>query len=78
MEKKELAQKLRERQLKKNHLSKEVIEALTADQIIKSYVTCSGCGETLTDGELRAAIHIAKSVDDFFAISDGFHLKKHQ
>jgi hypothetical protein len=72
MLKKDLATALRQRQYKKGLVKRKLIDALSDDQIIDCYITCSCCGEKQVDNPLQLAEIIAKSknVDEFFAFCD--------
>jgi RNA polymerase-binding transcription factor DksA len=69
MLKNELAQQLRERQYKLKFTPKSIIDALSDDQIINSYVTCSFCGESISEEQLAKAIHQASKADEFFGLA---------
>src|SRR5215831_8994404 len=57
MDKHVLAQPLRQRQDPSGLLARRVIDAVSADDIIDSYITCSCCGEKqVTPSQLEAAI----------------------
>lgn len=73
MLKRELAQQLRERQLKFGKVSQALIDACSDDQIIDSYITCSQCGDKeVTAPQLASAIKQANNVDEFFNICEAF------
>lgn len=73
MLKHELAQQLRERQLKFGKVSKALIDACSDEQIIDSYITCSQCGEReVTAPQLAVAIRQASNADEFFNICEAF------
>jgi hypothetical protein len=44
MDKHQLAQELRQRQYARGLVKKKYIDALSDNDIIDSYITCSGCG----------------------------------
>ena len=76
MSRHQLASQLRRRQYAFGEVERELIDALSDDQIIDSYITCSCCGEKQVDGRnLETAIAKARSADHFFRICD--HLAKH-
>jgi hypothetical protein len=69
MTKRDLAQQLRQRQYEHGEIEHALIDALSDDEIIDSYVTCSCCGEKQVDGpRLAMAIATAADDDDFFDI----------
>ncbi len=49
MLKERLASELRGRQYNYGEVSRELVDSLTDDQIIDSYITCSCCGEKQVD-----------------------------
>ena len=66
-----LAQQLRERQYAQAIIPRELIDALPDDDIIDSYVTCSGCGEkVVTEAQLPIAIKKARDAAHFIQIVD--------
>ena len=69
MLKEELARELRQRQYDYEAVDKELIDSLTDDQIVDSYITCSCCGEKQVDSEqLLQIIERARIADDFLAL----------
>jgi hypothetical protein len=69
MNKRELARRLRQRQYDHGEVSRSLIDALSDDEIIDSYVTCSCCGEKQVEGpRLALAIAAAADDDDFFEL----------
>lgn len=71
MKKEDLADMLRQKQLKLGIAPKDLINALSDDQIILCYITCSCCNERLvTDEKLPRIINKAKDVEDFFRLCD--------
>lgn len=71
MTKSQLAQELRQRQYDKGIVKRRVIDALSDDQMIDCYITCSCCGvKQVDEKQLVSAIHIAKDVNQFFQICD--------
>lgn len=71
MLKSRLASELRLRQIKLGKVSQQVVCALTDDEIIQSYTTCSCCGQKQIDGEpLVSAIEKANDANHFFALCD--------
>lgn len=81
MEKSILAQELRQRQYNFGQVERRIIDALSDDDIIDSYITCSGCGEKqVTATQLEAAIEAANNAEGFFALCDqaaGAHAPQH-
>ncbi|MCI0484994.1 MAG: hypothetical protein L0229_00060 [Blastocatellia bacterium] len=77
MQKHELAEQLRERQRKAKHVPVHLIDLLSDDAIIDSYITCSCCGEKQVDEQqLELAINSAKDSETFFEICDRFSSQK--
>lgn len=73
MQKDALAQDLRQRQHQLGQVPAEMIDALSDDAIIDSYITCSCCGEKqVTPRQLRKAIFLARDADGFFDACDQF------
>lgn len=73
MEKRQLAQALRQRQYKTGMVERRLIDSLSDDDIIESYVTCSHCGQKqITDGEQAMALRLAKNSQEFLAMCDKF------
>jgi hypothetical protein len=71
MDKQQLARELRQRQREQGFLTPEIIDAVSDDQIIDSYITCSHCGtKQVNQQELRDIISIAETVEHFFALCD--------
>ena len=71
MHKADLAQELRKRQYALGEVPGEMIEALSDDEMIDSYITCSYCGEQqVTRRQLRKAIFMAKDADGFFNVCE--------
>lgn len=69
MKKADLATQLRQRQHELGQVSPELIERLDDDQIIDSYITCSGCGNLeVSPDKLDVAIFLAHDADGFFNI----------
>jgi hypothetical protein len=82
MDKHQLAQELRQRQYNKGLVPRRMIDALSDDDIIDSYITCSDCGEKQVEGQiLENAIEAAHNSDQFFSLCDSFanarHLRDH-
>ncbi len=82
MEKQQLVQQLRERSKARfdsrspmmrgitQQMFDQVVDALSDDQIISSYVTCQGCHKQWLAGhELERAILEATTVEDFLDLS---------
>lgn len=73
MEKERLAGELRRRQYRAGMVDKAIIDALSDDEIIDSYVTCSHCGKKhITEREQAIALRRATHADQFFAFCDAF------
>jgi hypothetical protein len=73
MEKERLAGELRRRQYRAGMVEKHIIDALSDDDIIDSYVTCSHCGKKhITAKEQAIALRRATTADQFFAWCDTF------
>ena len=71
MHKADLAHALRQRQHALGEVPGEMIESLSDDEIIDSYITCSCCGEKqVTHRQLRKAIFMAKDADGFFNVCE--------
>ncbi len=71
MNKKVLAEELRERQIAFGEVSVEIIKSLSDDDIIDSYITCSDCGEKIVDQRtLKRIIFKSRDVNDFFRLCD--------
>jgi hypothetical protein len=66
-----LARELRQRQYNLGKTDKCLIDLLSDDQIIDSYITCSCCGEKQVNvAQLPNIIKQARNVDEFFALCD--------
>ncbi|MGH2510468.1 MAG: hypothetical protein ACRDHZ_24090 [Ktedonobacteraceae bacterium] len=80
MEKHQLAQELRQRQYDKGLIARWMIDAVSDDDMIDSYITCPGCHEKQVDSQhLAAAIDLAQDANQFFDFCDEFastHAKK--
>ncbi len=73
-----LAQQLRQRQYEQNLVPRSMVDALSDDEIIDTYITCSGCGEKqVTPEELVNAIAMADDAGMFFSICDDFNNHRH-
>jgi len=73
MEKHRLALELRQRQSCSGILAQHVIDALSDDELIESYITCTDCGEKLVPLQvLESAIRLISSVDEFFEVCENF------
>lgn len=71
MDKHQLAQELRQRQYKRGLVERWMIDALADDDIIDSYITCSGCGEKQVDTQnLALAIDRAQDANQFLQLCD--------
>jgi hypothetical protein len=69
MLKSELAHQLRQRQYNYGIVERYLIDALSDDEIIDSYITCADCGhKQVTPSDLQAAIEIATDAHHFFEI----------
>lgn len=67
MEKHQLAQELRQRQYHLDLVDRHMIDTISDDEIIGSYITCSDCGERqVTSQELKIIIRLATTVRQFF------------
>ncbi len=77
MNKQQLAQQLRQRL--KARYPVLYVKHLADDQIIKSYVTCSGCNKQWLAGqELERAILESVSVEDFLSLSRQHRENEHR
>jgi|RhiMetdeSRZDD1v2_1073273.scaffolds.fasta_scaffold719562_2 hypothetical protein len=66
-----LAYALRQRQHAFGQVPDEMIEALSDDAIIDSYITCSCCGrKQVTPQQLSLAIALATDTESFFTFCD--------
>jgi len=70
MRKKTLARVLRKKQHQLGEAPRELIDALSDDQILESYVTCSNCGAAPTTTQIRIALSQATCMDHFFELCD--------
>jgi hypothetical protein len=78
MDKQLLANELRARQRKLGQVPAHMIRALSDDQIIDAYITCSCCGEKQAEGsDLDYAITTARNPDHFLDIAQQFGQIKH-
>jgi hypothetical protein len=78
MTKAELAHELRDRQYAHGEVPAETIAALSDEEIIWAYITCSCCGEQqVTRTQLVTAIAMARDADGFFTIC-GQLARRHQ
>ncbi len=69
MNKKVLAEELREIQITFGEVPVEIIKSLSDDDIIDSCITCSECGEKLIDQRtLKKIIFKSCDADDFFRL----------
>jgi hypothetical protein len=67
--KRQLALQLRQRQYALGKVERHLIDSLSDDEIIDSYVTCSHCGKKQVEGQrLEAAVVRARSAEDFLRI----------
>jgi hypothetical protein len=68
MDNHQLAKALRQRQYARGLVAKKYIDALSDDDIIDSYITCSGCGAKLVPlDDLDLLIQRARSAEQFIA-----------
>jgi hypothetical protein len=67
MLKADLANELRQRQYKKKLIPRKMIDSVTDDEIIDSYITCSCCGEKQVEdlNQLEQIIVDSGNSDDF-------------
>ena len=66
-----LATELRQRQYALGELPRALIDALSDDEMIETYITCGCCGEKQVTGwHLRKAIFLANDADSFFDAVD--------
>ena len=73
MQKHQLAQELRERQYAAGLVDRHMVDALSDDEIIECYITCSGCGQKqVTEKEQEAAIRFASDSDEFLDLCDQY------
>jgi hypothetical protein len=73
MQKHQLAQELRERQYAAGLVDRRMVDALSDDEIIDCYITCSECGQRqVTAKEQEAAIRFASDANEFFDLCDQF------
>lgn len=71
MLKSELAQQLRERQYQQKLVAQAQIDALTDDQMIDAYITCSHCGKKqVSDQQLPMLIARAQDANHFLQLCD--------
>jgi hypothetical protein len=71
MTKHQLAQELRARQYAYGEVEPHIIDALSDQDIIECYITCSDCGHQQVRGkELEYAITMAHNSDEFFDLCD--------
>lgn len=71
MDKHQLAEELRQRQYTYGVVERRLIDALSDDDMIDSYVTCAHCGEKQVEGAaLEQAIAAASNADHFFQLCD--------
>src|SRR5260370_7111890 len=66
-----LAQQLRQRQYAHGHLPRHLIDTVSDEDMIDSYITCSCCGEKqVTPQQLEVAIAQARDAYHFLMICD--------
>lgn len=71
MQKHELATQLRLRQYARELVPRKLIDALSDDQIIETYITCSDCGvRCVSEQELQTAIRMSDTADSFLALTE--------
>jgi len=69
MQKRELANQLRQRQYEHGEVERYIIDALSDDEIIDCYITCSCCGEKQVDAaHLPSVIMAAHDADCFLEL----------
>ncbi len=69
MTKQQLAIELRNRQREKGLVDEWQLEAISDNEMIDAYVTCSCCGDKQAEGtQLEKAINMAKDSDRFLRI----------
>jgi hypothetical protein len=74
-----LARQLRKRQMRLGKVPRATLDALSDDEIVDFYNTCSCCGEAILPGQLlQAAIRSALDAKDFFRISKQLARGPHQ
>jgi len=74
----QLAKELKQRQQKAGFVSRRQIRALSDNQIIASYITCSSCGERCLDKDnLQLAIQIAENAEQFLQTCDELFKLQH-
>ncbi len=79
MEKRQLAQELRERQYKTGYVDRRVIDRLADADIIESYITCSQCHQRyVTPAEEAAALTMAANADQFLEMCERVAAQKHR
>jgi hypothetical protein len=68
-----LAEELRQRQYAKGLVDRRIIDEISDDDLIDSYITCPDCGgKQVNEKQLEAAIREARDAEDFFALCDAF------
>ncbi len=73
MEKQQLAQDLRQRQYAAGMVDRRLIDLISDDQMIDSYLICSCCGKKqVTDQEKEEALLLATNSQQFFDFCDAF------
>ncbi|SRR6266567_1756240 len=73
MDKHKLAHELRRRQYDVGLVDRHIIDSLSDDDIIDSYITCSCCGEKQVNAQnLERAIHLAENAIQFIDICNEF------
>ena len=69
MDKHLLAQQLRQRQYAHGHLPRHLVDAVSDEDMIDSYITCSCCGEKqVTPQQLEVAIAQSRDAHHFLMI----------
>jgi hypothetical protein len=69
MDKQTLAQQLRERQYACGYIPRHFVDAISDEEIIDSYITCSCCGEKQVSPEQQGtAIEQARDTNHFLEI----------
>ena len=79
MNKRELAEEIREIEYEKKEMDKFKISSFFDDQIIIEYIRCEGCGHIPVDNEdLESAIKIAHDAEQFYIICNFLEELRHE
>jgi hypothetical protein len=74
-----LASQLRQRQIARGLVPKAMVDALSDDEIIDCYITCSDCGVKQVEGvDLETAIATTRSASDFFRTCNAMAQHRHE